>query len=179
MMTPSAVMRHLVVTVTSWWTDASHPLATIEIVLVAVLYFGLTCNQTNDFGLHCKSTLFFFFFWKSAVRLSYNNRNPALGVLWSWHRVASPPIEIPIQICFLSGNFDLWSHPSMDHKETYLLSIPTFFVSFEDACVKKIILFKWGLKFESTGLPSWLLNLAVTWSVFFFWENYPYVRKTS
>ena len=29
---------------------------------------------------------------------SYNNRNPALGVLWSWHRVASPPIEIPIQI---------------------------------------------------------------------------------
>ena len=30
--------------------------------------------------------------------LSYNNRNPALGVLWSWHRVASPPIEIPIQI---------------------------------------------------------------------------------
>ena len=28
----------------------------------------------------------------------YNNRNPALGVLWSWHRVASPPIEIPIQI---------------------------------------------------------------------------------
>ena len=49
---------------------------------------------------------------------SYNNRNPALGVLWSWHRVASPSIEIPIQICFLSGNFDLWSHPSMDHKET-------------------------------------------------------------
>ena len=32
--------------------------------------------------------------------------------------VASPPIEIPIQICFLSGNLDLWSHPSMDHKET-------------------------------------------------------------
>ena len=31
-------------------------------------------------------------------RGSYNNRNPALGVLWSWHRVASPPIEIPIQI---------------------------------------------------------------------------------
>ena len=29
---------------------------------------------------------------------SYNNRNPVLGVLWSWHRVASPPIEIPIQI---------------------------------------------------------------------------------
>ena len=29
---------------------------------------------------------------------SYNNRNPALGVLWSWHRVASPPIEIPVQI---------------------------------------------------------------------------------
>ena len=29
---------------------------------------------------------------------SYNNRNPALGVLWSWHRVASPSIEIPIQI---------------------------------------------------------------------------------
>ena len=116
---------------------------------------------------------------------SYNNRNPALGVLWSWHRVASPSIEIPIQICFPSGNFDLWSHPSMDHKETthlvtltYFLSIPTFFVSFEDACVKKIILFKWGIKFESTGLPSWLLNLAVTWPVFF-WENYPYVRKTS
>ena len=52
------------------------------------------------------------------VLVSYNNRNPALGVLWSWHRVASPSIEIPIQICFVSGNFDLWSHPSMDHKET-------------------------------------------------------------
>ena len=49
---------------------------------------------------------------------SYNNRNPALGVLWSWHRVASPSIEIPIHFCFLSGNFDLWSHPPMDHKET-------------------------------------------------------------
>ena len=49
---------------------------------------------------------------------------------------------------------------------------PYLFVSFEDAYVKKIILFKWGLKFESTGLPSWLLNLAVTWPVFFFWENY-------
>ena len=49
---------------------------------------------------------------------SYNNRNPALGVLWSWHRVASPSISIPIQIWFLSGNFDLWSHPPMDHKET-------------------------------------------------------------
>ena len=30
--------------------------------------------------------------------ISYNNRNPALGVLWSWHRVASRSIEIPIQI---------------------------------------------------------------------------------
>ena len=29
---------------------------------------------------------------------SYNNRNPVLGVLWSWHRVPSPSIEIPIQI---------------------------------------------------------------------------------
>ena len=36
---------------------------------------------------------------KLIVRVySYNNGNPALGVLWSWHRVASPPIEIPIQI---------------------------------------------------------------------------------
>ena len=35
---------------------------------------------------------------KILSRGSYNNRNPALGVLWSWHRVASPPIEIPIQI---------------------------------------------------------------------------------
>ena len=33
-----------------------------------------------------------------AGQRSYNNRNPALGVLWSWHRVASPSIEIPIQI---------------------------------------------------------------------------------
>ena len=32
------------------------------------------------------------------VNSSYNNRNPALGVLWSSHRVASPSIEIPIQI---------------------------------------------------------------------------------
>ena len=117
-----------------------------------------------------------------------NNRNPALGVLWSWHRVASPSIEIPIRICSLSGNFDLWSHPPIDHKETKLthlvtetcfLLIPIFFVSFEDACVKKIILFKWGLNSESNGLPSWLLNLVVTWPVFFFWENYPYVRETS
>ena len=29
---------------------------------------------------------------------SYNNHNTALGVLWSWHRVASPSIEIPTQI---------------------------------------------------------------------------------
>ena len=28
----------------------------------------------------------------------YNNRNPALGVLWFWHRVASPSIDITIQI---------------------------------------------------------------------------------
>ena len=69
----------------------------------------------------------------------------------------------------------------MDHKETthlvtqtYFLSIPTFLVSFEDACVKKIILSKWGVKFE-----SWLPNLAVTWPVFFLWENYPYIRETS
>ena len=75
----------------------------------------------------------------------------------------------------------------MDHNETthlvtqaHFLSIPTFLVSFEDACVKKINLFKWDLKFESTGLPSWLLlNFAVTWPVFFFWENYPYFRETS
>ena len=73
----------------------------------------------------------------------------------------------------------------MDHKEnthlvtqTHFLSIHDFLVSFEDACVKKFILFKWGLKFQSTGLPSWLLNLAVTWHIFFFWENYPYLRET-
>ena len=67
----------------------------------------------------------------------------------------------------------------MDHKETtylvtqtHFLSIPTLLVSFEDACVNKITLFKWGLKFESTGLPSWLLNFAIMWPVFFFWENY-------
>ena len=30
--------------------------------------------------------------------ISYNNGNPALGVRWSWHRVESPSIEIPIQI---------------------------------------------------------------------------------
>ena len=28
----------------------------------------------------------------------YDNRNPTLGVLWSWHRVASLSIEITIQI---------------------------------------------------------------------------------
>ena len=66
----------------------------------------------------------------------------------------------------------------MDHNkithlvtQTHFLSIPTFLVFFEDACVKEITLFKWGLKFESTGLQSWLLNLTVTWLVFFFWEN--------
>ena len=114
---------------------------------------------------------------KLCFTLSYNNRNPALGILWSWHRVASPSIETDLQICSLSGKFDLWSYHPMDHKvtQTHFLSIPTFLVSFEDACVKKIILFKWGLKFESTGLPSWLLNLAVTWPVLFFWENYPYI----
>ena len=39
-------------------------------------------------------------YWATTIAspTSYNNRNPALGVLWSWHRVASPPIEIPIQI---------------------------------------------------------------------------------
>ena len=51
-------------------------------------------------------------------RSGNNNWNPALGVLWSWHRVASPSTETDLLICFLSGKFDLWSLPPMDHKET-------------------------------------------------------------
>ena len=73
------------------------------------IYFEIKCFSLCLGGFHtgmCSSGV------------SYNNRNPALGILWSWHRVASPSIEIPIHFCFLSGNFDLWSHPPMDHKET-------------------------------------------------------------
>ena len=73
----------------------------------------------------------------------YIKRNPGRPVVLAQ---GCPSTETDLQICSLSGKFDLWSYPPMDHKETthlvtqtYFLSIPTFLVSFEDACAKKII----------------------------------------
>ena len=41
----------------------------------------------------------------NTLQTSYNNRNPALGVLWSWHREAprNPRVAIIVTNCKLVG----------------------------------------------------------------------------